>query len=245
MAATQIDCDIHPAIGGTRTTLLPYLDDHWKEQVLSRAIDGLDLTSYPPSMPLSGRPDWRPKEGKPGGDLAMVQRGACDQLGASDAICNVLYGAQAVCDPYMAAAFCKAINDWIAAEWPAREPRLRASIVVPVQAPALATEEIERRAGDNRCVPVEVPWIDREPAAIMRDHIRVTTQPFDSPPDADAVADIVDQIGSDKMFLFASDYPHWQFDGDDAIPPHLPDSIVSRMCADNPLETFPRLKLAA
>ena len=57
MAATRIDCDIHPAVGGTRTTLLPYLDDHWKEQVVSRAIDGLDLTSYPPNMPLSGRSD--------------------------------------------------------------------------------------------------------------------------------------------------------------------------------------------
>jgi hypothetical protein len=47
MAATRIDCDIHPAVGGTRTTLL---DDHWKEQVVSRAIDGLDLNSYPPNM---------------------------------------------------------------------------------------------------------------------------------------------------------------------------------------------------
>src|SRR4029453_16731814 len=54
MAATRIDCDIHPAVGGTRTTLLPYLSDHWKEQVVSRAIDGLVLTSYPPSIPLSG-----------------------------------------------------------------------------------------------------------------------------------------------------------------------------------------------
>ena len=94
MAATRIDCDIHPAVGGTRTTLLPYLDDHWKEQVVSRAIDGLDLNSYPPNMPLSGRADWRPAKGKPGSDLAMVQRGAFDQLGASHAICNVLYGAQ-------------------------------------------------------------------------------------------------------------------------------------------------------
>jgi uncharacterized protein len=353
MAVTRIDCDIHPAVGGTRTTLLPYLDDHWKEQVVSRAIDGLDLNSYPPNMPLSGRADWRPANGKPGSDLAMVQRGAFDQLGASHAICNVLYGAQAVFDSYMAAAFCKAINDWIAAEWLARDPRLRASIVVPMQAPDLAVEEIERRAADNRFVSVlvlaqgesllgrrhywpvyqaaekyklpiavhagsqyrgapssigwpsyryeyylaeaqafqaqvlsliyegvflkfpglkvvlmesgvswlpafmwranktwrgvrvEVPWIDREPAAIMRDHIRLTTQPFDAPPDAAGVADIIDMIGSDKMFLFASDYPHWQFDGDDAIPPHLPASIVSRMCADNPLETFPRLSLAA
>ena len=123
MAATRIDCDIHPAVGGTRTTLLPYLDDHWKEQVVSRAIDGLDLNSAIrptcrcPAAPTGGRP-----MGKPGSDLAMVQRGAFDQLGASHAICNVLYGAQAVFDPYMAAAFCKAINDWIAAEWLAKDP---------------------------------------------------------------------------------------------------------------------------
>src|SRR5213078_5404720 len=50
-----------------------------------------------------------------------------------------------------------------------------------------------------RGVRVEVPWIDREPAAIMRDHIRLTAQPFDSPPDADGVADIIDQIGSDRL----------------------------------------------
>jgi uncharacterized protein len=60
MAATRIDCDIDAAVGGTRTTLLPYPDDHWKEQVVSRAIDGLDLTGYPPNMPLSGRSGWRP-----------------------------------------------------------------------------------------------------------------------------------------------------------------------------------------
>ena len=52
----------------------------------------------------------------------------------------MLYGAQAVFDAYMAADFCKAINDWIAAEWLARDPRLRASIVVPMQAPDLAIE---------------------------------------------------------------------------------------------------------
>jgi uncharacterized protein len=351
--ATRIDCDIHPAVGGTRTTLLPYLDDHWKEQVVSRAIDGLDLNSYPPSMPLSGRPDWRPENGKPGSDLKMLQRGAFDQLGASHAICNVIYGAQAVFDPYMAAGFCKAINDWIATEWLSQDERLRASIVVPMQAPDLAVEEIERRAGDHRFVSVlvlsqgemllgrraywpvwqaaekhklpiaihagsqyrgapssigwpsyryeyylaeaqafqaqilsmiyegvfgkfpglkvvvmesgvswlpafmwranktwrgvrvEVPWVEREPASIIRDHFRFTMQPFDAPPDAAGVADVIEQIGSDKMFLFASDYPHWQFDGDDPMPPHLPASLIARMCADNPLETFPRLKLAA
>jgi hypothetical protein len=29
------------------------------------------------------------------------------------------------------------------------------------------------------------------------------------------------------------------------MPAHLPASLMARMCEDNPLETFPRLKLAA
>src|ERR1700758_5715369 len=99
MAATRIDCDIHPAVGGTRTTLLPYLDDHWKEQVVSRAIDGLDLTSYPPNMPLSGRPDWRPERGKPGSDLKMIQRGAFDQLPPPPPLRTTLSGASAPSHP--------------------------------------------------------------------------------------------------------------------------------------------------
>jgi hypothetical protein len=41
--------------------------------------------------------------GAPGG--TFDRKGAFDQLGASHAICNVLYGAQAADDPYMAAAF--------------------------------------------------------------------------------------------------------------------------------------------
>jgi uncharacterized protein len=46
------------------------------------------------------------------------------------------------------------VNDWIAAEWLDREPRLRASIVVPMQNPELAVEEIERVAPDRRFVQI-------------------------------------------------------------------------------------------
>ena len=351
--ALRIDCDIHPAVGGTRTTLLPYLSDHWKEQVVSRAIDGLDLTSYPPTMPLACRPDWRPEKGKPGARLEQVQAHALDGLGASHGILNVLYGAQAVFDPYMAADFCKAINDWLAAEWLAKDNRLRASIVLPLQAPDLAIDEIERRAGDRRFVSalalaqgetllgkrqfwpvwaalekhklpltihagsqyrmapssigwpsyryeyylaesqacqaqlmslilegvfgkfpglkvvvaesgvswlpafmwrttktwrgvrVEVPWVDRPPIDIIHEHVRLTAQPFDAPPGKSGVEQLIDQIGSDRMLLFASDYPHWQFDGPDPVPPHLPAGLVERMCIANPIETFPRLGVKA
>src|SRR5258707_15063611 len=70
-----------------------------------------------------------------------------------------------------------------------------------------------------RGVRVEVPWIDREPAAIMRDHIRLTTQPLDTPPNAPRAADIIYIIDPDTMFLFGSNYPHWQSDGAIVVPP--------------------------
>ena len=92
-----------------------------------------------------------------------------------------------------------------------------------------------------RGVRVEVPWVEREPASIIRDHVRVTMQPFDAPDDATSVEDIIDQIGSDRMFLFASDYPHWQFDGEEALPDGLPEAMIRKILVDNPRETYPRL----
>src|SRR5262245_41299349 len=126
--AMRVDCDIHPGLEGTRTTLLPYLDDHWQEQVTSRRTDGLAPTSYPASLARSCRPDRRLKHGKPGSNFASLLAQALDAVRSSYAICNVLYGAQAVSDPYRAVAFCRAMNDWTAAEWLPRDPRLRASI---------------------------------------------------------------------------------------------------------------------
>ena len=37
---------------------------------------------------------------------------------------------------------------------------------------------------------------------------------------------IIEQIGSDGMLLFSTDYPHWHFDGDDVLPDGLPDATV-------------------
>jgi predicted TIM-barrel fold metal-dependent hydrolase len=67
-----------------------------------------------------------------------------DRFGVRLAVCNCLYGVQLVFDAYMARAVARAVNDWIAKEWLDPEPRLRASIVVPLQDPEFAVEEIER-----------------------------------------------------------------------------------------------------
>ena len=54
----------------------------------------------------------------------------------------------------MAAAFCRATNDWICDEWLNRDPRLRASITIAAHNTELAVAEIERRADDFRFVQV-------------------------------------------------------------------------------------------
>jgi predicted TIM-barrel fold metal-dependent hydrolase len=95
---------------------------------------------------------------------------------------------------------------------------------------------------DWRGVRSEVPWIDRPPADIVRDHVRLTIQPFDGPPDPAIVQRIMEHFGSDELLLFATDYPHWQFDGDDALPPGLPEGLVRKIMVDNALDTYPRLK---
>jgi hypothetical protein len=92
-----------------------------------------------------------------------------------------------------------------------------------------------------RGVRPEVPWVKESPADLVRRHIRVTTQPFDAP-DAAAVERIVNQIDSDEMLLFSSDYPHWQFEGDAVVPPGLTTGMIRRMKTDNPLATYTRLR---
>jgi predicted TIM-barrel fold metal-dependent hydrolase len=347
-----IDCDIHPALPGT-AALLPYLDEHWHATV-SMVLGGmarLELNSYPPNAPLSGRPDWRPPAPrKPAGELAMLQAQALDHFGLRYAICNCLYGAQAVYNPDLGAALCRAMNDWMAKEWLDRDARLRASIAVSLVDPEQAAAEVERCAADRRFVQVlvlamgemplgrraywpiyraaerhglaigvhagsmfrhaptqsgypsylvedyaaqtqgfasqlisfvaegvfvkfptlklvliesgvswlpammwrfgkdwrgtrtEVPWLTEVPASVVREHVRLTIQPFDAPPDAADLQRVIEQIGSDDVLLFATDYPHWQFDGDDVLPQGLPERLLQKILVDNPLATYPRLR---
>ncbi|MBV9538107.1 MAG: amidohydrolase [Acidisphaera sp.] len=344
-----IDCDIHPGVPEI-SALLPYMNEHWRDAFVQRGMDGFDLAAYPPNAPITCRPDWRPPKGKPGTDLKLLQTQALDHFGTSFAICNPLYGGAVAVSETMGAAICSALNDWIAAEWLARDPRLRASIVVPAQAPHLAVEEIERMAPDRRFVQIlmpaagelmygkryywpiyeaaekhdlpiglhagsmyrhaptangwpshllhdyvavpqmfedqllslvsegvftrfeklrivliesgvtwlppflwravktwrgvraEVPWVRRPPAELIREHVRLTVQPIDAPADSAELLSLIEAIGSEDMLLFATDYPHWQFEGDAALPPGLPEALVRKMTIDNPLATYPRLR---
>lgn len=88
----------------------------------------------------------------------------------------------------------------------------------------------------------EVPWMKRSAIAEIRDRVRLTIQPFDGPDRADQLERFVEQIGSEEVLLFSTDYPHWQFDGDDPLPPGMSSDLAAKISWENPLRTYPRLK---
>jgi predicted TIM-barrel fold metal-dependent hydrolase len=343
-----IDCDLHPA-PPAMAQLLPYLAVHWRETIVARGIDGLDLASYPPGAPLSARPDWRAMDAPPGADAATLCRQALDPFGTQIGILSCLHGAIAMYSEDMGAALATAVNDWLVDEWLDRDTRLRASITICMRDPGLAVAEIERRASDRRFVQVlllvsgdmplgrrlmwpvyeaaqrhglpiavhagstghnpmtasgwpsyfvedyvaqasamqsqllsliaegvfqrfpdlrfvmlesgftwlpsfmwrmdkewrglrrEVPWVDEAPSSIIRARVRFSLQPADAP-DAAVLEKIAEQIDSDEILLFSTDYPHWQFDPEEGpLPPGLPERLLSRIARSNALATYPRL----
>lgn len=152
-ALSPIDCDVHPTVPAL-DALLPYLDDVWRDNAIRRGMEELVTISYPTINPLTFRADWRDASGKAGTTPAALAAQALEPFGTRLAICNCLYGAQALFSEDLGVAFCRAINDWMVKEWLDRDPRLRASIMVPTQNPDRAADEIDRCAADPRFVQV-------------------------------------------------------------------------------------------
>ncbi|MHB0773033.1 amidohydrolase family protein [Bradyrhizobium sp. 1.29L] len=150
-----IDCDVHPAVPNLGS-LLPYMDEHWRRQVVERGMerDGLDSSSFPPHAPALCRSDWRPEHGLPGSRPEDLIKHAVAPFRTRAAILNPLFGVQSIGDEGMAVAFTRALNEWIAKEWLPYDKRLHASIVVSPQNPAAAAQEIERLAPNGRFVQV-------------------------------------------------------------------------------------------
>lgn len=144
----RIDCDVHPRLP-RMADLAPHAPRYWAQMFDYRNIDRQELMTYPVStLPF------RPNDPTDVADAAGLARAHLDPLALDAAILNVLSGAQAAYDPYLSTALCEATNRWLAADWLDRDPRLRASALVPFQNPEAAVAEIERLAQDKRFVQI-------------------------------------------------------------------------------------------
>jgi uncharacterized protein len=78
------------------------------------------------------------------------------------------------------------------------------------------------------------PHLNRRPSEVIREHISFTTQPFDEPEKPAYLTQLLDQLGMDDRIMFASDYPHWDFDDPRRVlPKSLGRELRSKILREN------------
>jgi predicted TIM-barrel fold metal-dependent hydrolase len=79
----------------------------------------------------------------------------------------------------------------------------------------------------------EVPHLKRRPSEYIKQHIWISTQPIEEPRDPKHMLQVMEWIGWDRL-LFASDYPHWDFDDPfRAFPAALPKERYRQILSTN------------
>ncbi|HKS98531.1 MAG TPA: amidohydrolase family protein [Rugosimonospora sp.] len=165
----MIDCDVHCA-PASWAALKPYLAPGWW-----RFVEEHQHGDGPSGVALAGLPYAYPKAAflgdalaAPGPVVPSSYEELCerylDRSSADFVLLNCASTFDANRNPYFQKALAAALNDWLRDEWLARDPRLRASVVVPWIDADGAVEEIERVGCEPGFVQVllpvraEAPW---------------------------------------------------------------------------------------
>jgi predicted TIM-barrel fold metal-dependent hydrolase len=89
-----------------------------------------------------------------------------------------------------------------------------------------------------RKLKAENPALKRLPSEYIREHVWVTTQPMEEPEKPRHLVDLFDWIGWDRV-LYASDYPHWDFDDPARVlPAGIPEEKRRKLFLDNALSLY-------
>jgi predicted TIM-barrel fold metal-dependent hydrolase len=67
----------------------------------------------------------------------------------------------------------------------------------------------------------QAPRLDRLPSEVIREHFWLTTQPMDEPPRSSDFVAMLDQMDMPDRIMFATDYPHWDFDAPERALPSV------------------------
>ena len=84
----------------------------------------------------------------------------------------------------------------------------------------------------------ETPWVTRPPSEYVFEHCRFTTQPMEQPEPKSRLLTIFEWARAERTLLFASDYPHFDFDSPEQALPPLPNDLRRRIYSENAREFF-------
>jgi predicted TIM-barrel fold metal-dependent hydrolase len=84
----------------------------------------------------------------------------------------------------------------------------------------------------------QTPWVQKLPSEYLREHIRFASQPMEEPHDPRALQQIIEWMDGKQTLMFATDYPHWDWDDPAMSFTGLPDDLRRRIFSGNAAETF-------
>jgi predicted TIM-barrel fold metal-dependent hydrolase len=84
----------------------------------------------------------------------------------------------------------------------------------------------------------ECPWLKRLPSEYIHDQVRYSTQPIDEPAKPAHLLALLDMVDAAQTVLYATDYPHWDFDNPRAALNGVPAGLQERIFAGNALDVY-------
>lgn len=78
----------------------------------------------------------------------------------------------------------------------------------------------------------EVPWVIKPPSDYIREHIRVGSQPLEVS-NLQHLHQTLEMMSAEKMMVFATDYPHWDFDDPSYVMARLPKHMRKAIAYEN------------
>jgi predicted TIM-barrel fold metal-dependent hydrolase len=84
----------------------------------------------------------------------------------------------------------------------------------------------------------QTPWVQKPPSEYVWEHVRFTSQPLEEPEHPSRLREVFRWNRAERTLMFASDYPHWDFDSPtDAFPP-LPEDLKRRIFYENARDLY-------
>jgi predicted TIM-barrel fold metal-dependent hydrolase len=86
---------------------------------------------------------------------------------------------------------------------------------------------------------LEVPWLVDKPSKYIHDHLILGTQPIMLPERIEHFLSLMEMIDGENMLVYASDYPHWDFDAPArALPREVSDDARRKILGLNALDLY-------
>jgi predicted TIM-barrel fold metal-dependent hydrolase len=89
-----------------------------------------------------------------------------------------------------------------------------------------------------KAVRAEVPWLSRSPREYLPSNLRFSTQPIEEPDDQQLLYKLFLELEGEHTLLYASDWPHWDFDDPEVALRTLPETMRQRIYGENARELY-------